>query len=159
MAYCLCAIIYNNGNLQGFIRSKQFNPAEWFIPGNFVEYFEEKPMFPSLSAYTSGTRHIKSKVIADSIEAMIGLYLSSAGEMAALNFIEWLGIKMEFHEETIIERKMLSNPGMYINVKDLQLLLNYSFKNTSVLLEALTHGSYQIADVPGCYQVRVLFKS
>ncbi|WOK91952.1 endoribonuclease [Canna indica] len=140
-------------NLPGFIRNKQFDPKDWLIPGECVDHFQENTVFlSSRNIYISGTRHMKSKVIADSIEALIGAHLIASGEKAALSFLEWLGMEMEFHQETFVERKILSKSEMYINVKDLQLLLNYSFKNTSFLLEALTHGSYQVPHVPGCYQ-------
>ncbi|XP_042383496.1 endoribonuclease Dicer homolog 2a-like [Zingiber officinale] len=137
----------------GFIRNRQFDPQEWFIPGSCADHFEETTLFPdSGCAYTSRTRIIKGKVIADTVEALIGVFLTAAGEKAALKFIEWLGIKMEFHQETAPERKDLLKYEMYINTKDLQSVLNYSFRNPTLLLEALTHASYQIPDVPGCYQ-------
>lgn len=142
---------------QGFIRNRQFDPQEWFIPGSCADHFEETTLFPdSGCAYTSRTRIIKGKVIADTVEALIGVFLTAAGEKAALKFIEWLGIKMEFHQETAPERKDLLKYEMYINTKDLQSVLNYSFRNPALLLEALTHASYQIPDVPGCYQVCII---
>ena len=40
---------------------------------------------------------IKSKRIADSVEALIGAYLSASGEQAAYIFLKSLGMDIEFH--------------------------------------------------------------
>lgn len=104
--------------------------------------------------YSIGRRFIKSKVIADSVEALIGTYLIAAGELQALFFLKWLGLEINDCKETVVESPVLRRPEFYVNVKDLQLLLNYKFRHPSFLVEALTHGSYQVSDIPRCYQVR-----
>lgn len=95
---------------------------------------------------------MKNKVVADVVEALIGAYLSTGGELAALCFMEWLGMKIEFVNEMPNDRPSLKNPDMYVNVCHLEALLKYSFHDPSLLVEALTHGSYQVPDVPRCYQ-------
>lgn len=141
--------------LQGFIRNEQFNPKKWIIPGEghrFHGHNQTSCLAPT-NVYNRGSRHIKSKVIADCVEALIGAYLTSAGELAAFKFLEWIGMKIGFHKETVVERSLFPRVEKYINLKALEALLKYNFNNPSLLLEALTHGSYQVPDTPRCYQV------
>lgn len=102
--------------------------------------------------YIRGTRRIKSKRIADIVEALIGAFLVTGGEMAAVYFMNWVGIKVDF---TYIpyDRNFPVQPEKLINVKVLEKKLNYSFHDPSLLVEALTHGSYMLPEIPGCYQV------
>jgi endoribonuclease Dicer len=125
---------------QGYIRSEAFNPKTWIVPG--VGY----------DICGTSLRKLKSKRIADSVEALIGAYLSAAGEQAAYIFLKSLGMDIEFHKMPV-ERIITIKPEEFINVKSLELLLDYSFNDPSLLMEALTHGSYQIAGTTACYQV------
>ncbi|KAF9602738.1 hypothetical protein IFM89_030626, partial [Coptis chinensis] len=43
-------------------------------------------------------------------------------------------------------------PERHINVVELESLLDYGFRDHSLLLEALTHGSYQLPGISRCYQ-------
>jgi endoribonuclease Dicer len=108
--------------------------------------------------YSKGRRKIKSKTIADVVEALIGAFLSTGGEMAAVYFMNWVGIKVDF---TYIpyERNFPVQPEKLVNVKHLESLLNYSFRDPSLLVEALTHGSYMLPEIPGCYQVHQVILS
>ncbi|XP_020580814.1 endoribonuclease Dicer homolog 2a-like [Phalaenopsis equestris] len=140
-------------NLSGFIRMEEYEPKQWVIPG---ENSDSRMSFSSIMAlpniYSIGKRFIKSKVIADSVEALIGTYLIAAGEVQTLFYLKWLGLEINDHEEKIVGSPVLQNPKFYVNIKDLQLLLKYEFRNPSLLVEALTHGSYQVSDIPRCYQ-------
>jgi endoribonuclease Dicer len=95
---------------------------------------------------------IKSKRIADSVEALIGAYLSAAGEQGAYFFMKSLGMDIEFHNMPI-ERKVTIKSEEFINRRSLEEMLGYDFNDPSLLVEALTHGSYQIAGTTACYQV------
>ncbi|KAM0928770.1 hypothetical protein ACQ4PT_001980 [Festuca glaucescens] len=94
-----------------------------------------------------------NKRIADTVEALIGAYLSAAGEQAAFLFLKSLGLDIEFHSKILFERKIVINYEKFINVRSLEIILGYEFKDPSFLMEALTHGSYQIAGTTACYQV------
>lgn len=96
---------------------------------------------------------IRSKRIADTVEALIGAYLRAAGEQAAFLFLKSLGLGIEFHSKIPLERKIVIDSEKFINVRSLEITLGYEFKDPSLLLEALTHGSYQIAGTTACYQV------
>lgn len=141
-------------NLAGFIRNEQFDPRKWIIPGDGHSFLGDNQTLCSAQTniYNRGLRHIKSKVIADSVEALIGAYLSFAGELAAFKFLEWVGMKIGFHMETVVERSLFARVEKHINLKALEALLKYTFNNPSLLVEALTHGSYLVPDTPRCYQ-------
>lgn len=102
--------------------------------------------------YISVNRKLKRKIVADVVEALIGAFLSAGGERAALLFMDWVGIKVSFN---IIpnERNFIVCSDNLIHVNYLESLLKYSFRDKSLLVEALTHGSYMLPEVPRCYQV------
>ncbi|KAL5998516.1 hypothetical protein ACLOJK_009459 [Asimina triloba] len=138
--------------LQGFIRNECFDPKHWTVPGDYSGYFWEEEMFSSMNIYKMGTRNFKRKVVADVVEALIGAYLSTTGELSALIFMEWLGMRINFVNKMPDDRPLLVKPETYVNVSHLESLLKYSFHDRSLLVEALTHGSYLVPEVPRCYQ-------
>lgn len=50
------------------------------------------------------------------------------------------------------ERHFQLQAEKFVNVRYLESLLNYSFRDPSLLVEALTHGSYMLPEIPSCYQ-------
>ncbi|XP_062215257.1 endoribonuclease Dicer homolog 2a [Phragmites australis] len=148
----LCQLACNN-NLVGYIRSAAFNPETWIIPGLDYDTCGNSKIFcVSPNMYSLRNMSIKSKRIADSVEALIGAYLSAAGENAAFLFLLSLGMDIEFHSEMTVERKITTKSEDFINVRSLETMLGYNFSDPSLLMEALTHGSYQIAGTTACYQ-------
>ncbi|KAG5549523.1 hypothetical protein RHGRI_014751 [Rhododendron griersonianum] len=139
--------------LPGFIRNEPFDPKTWIIPGDQSrDYALEEEFLPtSRKIYNRGSTKIKSKTVADVVEALIGAFLSTGGEAAALAFIDWLGIKVDF-VNVPYERQFPVQPEKLVNIKFFESLLNYSFRDASLLVEALTHGSYMLLEIPGCYQ-------
>lgn len=97
---------------------------------------------------------MKRKIVADVVEALIGAFLSTGGETAALLFMDWVGIKVNFNIAPY-ERQLNACPDNIVNVRFLESLLKYSFRDRSLLAEAMTHGSYMLPDVPRCYQVLI----
>ncbi|WVZ59749.1 hypothetical protein U9M48_009852 [Paspalum notatum var. saurae] len=147
----LCQLACSN-NLVGYIRGEIFNPETWIIPGVGNDTDDCSKIFIlSPNMYSLGNLSIKSKRIADSIEALIGAYLSASGELAAYLFLKSLGMDIVLHEMPV-ERKITFKSEEFINLRSLELTLDYRFKDHSLLLEALTHGSYQIAGTTACYQ-------
>ncbi|BBH07245.1 dicer-like 2, partial [Prunus dulcis] len=140
--------------LPGFIRNECFDPKKWIIPGDYSgsSFLNEKLPFNEKNIYIRGTRKIKGKRVADVVEALIGAFLSTGGEIAAIYFMNWVGIKVDlFHIP--YERHFQVQPEKLIDVRHLEFLLNnYSFRDPSLLLEALTHGSYMLPQIPGCYE-------
>ncbi|KAL0744505.1 hypothetical protein Bca4012_086018 [Brassica carinata] len=142
-----------NQKLQGFIRNECFEPKGWMVPGQSSaayalvnEYLSE-----SGNMYIARRRNLKRKTVADVVESLIGAYLSEGGELAALAFMNWVGIKVDF-TTTMILREPSIQAEKLVNVSYMESLLNYQFKDKSLLVEALTHGSYMIPEIPRCYQ-------
>ncbi|XP_058762785.1 endoribonuclease Dicer homolog 2-like isoform X2 [Vicia villosa] len=139
-------------SLPGFIRNEAFDPKTWIIPGAKSKSFTIKEIdFKRTKIYTRGNRKLKRKIVADVVEALIGAFLSTGGETAALLFMDWVGIKVNFNI-TPYERQLNACPDNIVNVRFLESLLKYSFRDRSLLVEAMTHGSYMLPDVPRCYQ-------
>ncbi|MBA0823434.1 hypothetical protein Goarm_020166, partial [Gossypium armourianum] len=138
--------------LPGFIRDEPFDPKGWMVPGyNCGRYTLNEEKVNTKKIYVSGRRKLKSKKVADVVEALIGAYLSTGGEVAALLFMNWIGITIDFRNIPY-ERHFEVQAEKIVNVQHLESLLNYSFQDPSLLVEALTHGSYMLAEIPGCYQ-------
>ncbi|XP_073037868.1 endoribonuclease Dicer homolog 2-like [Primulina eburnea] len=139
-------------NIAGFIRNEPFDPKTWIIPGSgSAEYKLKEELILSKTVYSWGSRKLKSKRIADVVEALIGAFLSAGSEIAALSFMSWLGIDVDF-ANVPYTRNLPVNPEFHVNVKYFESLLNYSFLDVSLLVEALTHGSYMLPEIPRCYQ-------
>ncbi|KAH8501303.1 hypothetical protein H0E87_016207 [Populus deltoides] len=143
----------NIPSMKGFIRNESFDPKLWIIPGGKLgsDFLSEEPLSEGRKIYIRGRRKVKSKTIADVVEALIGAYLSTGGEVTALLFMDWIGIKVDFMN-TPYERHIQLQAEKFVNVRYLESLLNYSFNDPSLLVEALTHGSYMLPEIPRCYQ-------
>ncbi|KAI9117824.1 hypothetical protein K1719_011239 [Acacia pycnantha] len=141
-----------NSKLSGFIRTSPFDPKKWIIPGNRSSNVALKEELTSdmENMYVIGNRKMKQKIIADIVEALIGAFLSTGGEKATLKFIDWVGIKVDF-EITPNKRLLSIELERFVNVRYFESILNYSFNDNSLLVEALTHGSYMMLEIP-CYQ-------
>ncbi|KAF3609888.1 hypothetical protein DY000_02051583 [Brassica cretica] len=147
--------------LQGFIRNECFEPKGWMVPGQSSAAYglvndhlsESTNMYipRRKNMYIARRRNLKRKSVADVVEALIGAYLSEGGELAALTFMNWVGIKVDF-TTTMIQREPSIQAEKLVNVSYMESLLNYKFKDKSLLVEALTHGSYMIPEIPRCYQ-------
>ncbi|KAA3466650.1 endoribonuclease Dicer-like protein 2-like isoform X1 [Gossypium australe] len=138
--------------LPGFIRDEPFDPKGWMVPGYHCgRYILNEETLNTRKIYDSGRRKLKSKKVADVVEALIGAYLSMGGEVAALLFMNWIGITIDFRNIPY-ERHFEVQAEKIVNVQHLESLLNYLFQDPSLLVEALTHGSYMLAEIPGCYQ-------
>ncbi|KAI3807875.1 hypothetical protein L1987_23811 [Smallanthus sonchifolius] len=118
-----------NCNLPGFIQSEPFDPKTWVVPGDLY-----------------GSFHLEEVALSTQRKVYIG-----SGEPAALSFMNWLGIKVDLVNKPYI-RELTLQPEKFINVEHLEYLLNYSFRDASLLVEALTHGSYILPEIPRCYQ-------
>lgn len=139
--------------LPGFIRDDSFHPENWIFPGKFSKtcLSADQMASPLRKIYVKGTRKIQRKTVADVVEALIGAFLSTAGEQAAISFMNWLGIRVNF-DFIPYKRHLTLHPERLINFDQLQSLLNYEFRDPSLLVEALTHGSYTQLELLRCYK-------
>lgn len=141
-------------NLQGFIRTEPFDPKRWIVPLTFHQEYElNEDLLPNGNViYFTERKKVKGKVVADVVEALIGAFLSAGGESAAVLFLNWIGIRVDF-VYVPNERPFQVHAEKIVNVRQLESLLKYRFRDLSLLVEALTHGSYMLPEIPRCYQV------
>ncbi|RAL54301.1 hypothetical protein DM860_001429 [Cuscuta australis] len=141
-------------NIPGFIRTEPFDPKTWAIPGDFSpdKNFVVEFTSPARKMYSMGHKNIKAKRVADAVEALIGAYVSTVGEVAALSFMAWLGLDIHYHMRVPIERNFPISAEKFVNIAYIEKLLKYKFSDPSLLVEALTHGSFMQSDIPRCYQ-------
>lgn len=105
---------------------------------------------------------ISVKNVADSVEALIGVYLLTTGTKGALTFLDWIGLKSlaERDEDRsmnpingfpIIPFLSLLHPPanrenmiahLFTGFELLEAKIRYAFKNKALLIEALTHASF-----------------
>lgn len=109
---------------------------------------------------------VSTKNIADSIEALIGLYLLSTGIKGAMTFMNWMGLKIfaesdgghvhGFNNTNGFPIFRLSDPledeedkaaidRLFAGLDSFEKRLRYTFKDKKLLIEALTHPSYNHA--------------
>ncbi|XP_010549776.1 PREDICTED: endoribonuclease Dicer homolog 2 isoform X2 [Tarenaya hassleriana] len=136
--------------LQGFIRNECFEPKTWMVPGQAYTLTEDS-LSDSRNIYVVRKRNVKRKSVADAVEALIGAYLCEGGEVQAVMFMDWVGINVNF-ANVPYQRELLPSAEKLLNVFYIESLLNYKFQDRSLLVEALTHGSYMLPEIPRCYQ-------
>ena len=138
------AIVQNNrlaraaldNGLDAFIISKTFIPRKWTAP-TISERLQHVP----------GQRSMSTKVLADIVEALIGAAYLEGGQMMAQKCMHRLipeisprGFDIPHIDNTTNGQKVPS--GMHYDInKRLAPLLGYSFRDESLLVEALTHPS------------------
>ncbi|WMV08090.1 hypothetical protein MTR67_001475 [Solanum verrucosum] len=85
-------------NMLRFICNEPFNLKVGLIPSNNSQFhcFGEEFLMPSVKVYSRAKEEIKSEAEVDVVEALIGAYLSSGGEVVALSFMKWLGMDIDF---------------------------------------------------------------
>ncbi|CAL1687755.1 unnamed protein product [Lasius platythorax] len=106
-----------------------------------------------------GVQILSDKTIADSVEALIGVYLRSNGIRGAAKLLKWFGILPEVE----IDELLYSNPldpiigsgdlNKYMPWADaMEIKIGYKFNNRAFLLQAFTHPSYSANGITECYQ-------
>ncbi|PWZ21477.1 Endoribonuclease Dicer 2a [Zea mays] len=120
----------------GYIRGELFNPQKWTIPGfGYDSRGNNKVFFRATNnMYSLKEISIKSKRIADTVEALTGAYLSTCGELAAVHFIKALGMDVELHSKMQVERTITTKSEELIDAESLQTMLKYVFYDTSLWL-------------------------
>ncbi|KAJ4721643.1 Endoribonuclease Dicer-like [Melia azedarach] len=142
-----------NHKLPGFIRTEVFDTKSWMIPGDNSRSYvlNEEPLSDTRNVYVVGRRKVKGKTVADAVEALIGAFLSTGGQNAGLVFLDRIGVKVDFLNVPY-DRQFQVKAERLLDLCHLESLLNYSFHDPSLLVEALTHESYILPEIPRCYE-------
>ncbi|KAG1358937.1 putative Endoribonuclease Dicer [Cocos nucifera] len=104
---------------------------------------------------TKSHHWLHRKTIADVVEALIGASLVESGFKAAIAFLRWIGIQVDFEVSDVYRACELSKSNMLLiddaNVAELEQLLCHTFQYKGLLMQALVHPSYN-KHLGGCYQ-------
>ncbi|KAI3913389.1 hypothetical protein MKW98_003868 [Papaver atlanticum] len=166
-----------NRKIQGYIRDSAFDPRRWVAPGQRSirapvpclcgvdtcevpldsRYETDDASVMVGKPCDNGHRWMCSKTIADCVEALIGAYYVGGGLSAAVHVMKWLGIPCEFEpslvDEAINKAYLLCPAPKVDEFNMLESKLGYNFSVKGLLLEAITHASYQQeVGVGFCYQ-------
>jgi len=111
-----------------------------------------------------GLVKIADKVVADTLEALLGVIVKNYGLQHAFRMLEYFNICQADIGKPLTQlldlklggNKMRTNTaeidGFLINHQHLEQNLGYTFKDRGYLLQALTHPSYPTNRITGCYQ-------
>ncbi|KAH8252503.1 hypothetical protein KR032_000286 [Drosophila birchii] len=113
-----------------------------------------------------GQSTIADKVVADTLEALLGVIVKNYGLQHGFRMLEYFGVckadigkpLSQLLDLSLSGDKMRANvttreiDGFLINHTHLEENLGYTFRDRGYLLQALTHPSYPTNRVTGCYQ-------
>ena len=149
-------------NLGRIMSAQGFDIGLCFLPPCFLPIEKTGNGQKDLRRY----QMVATKNIADSIEALIGLYLLATGTKGALTVMNWLGLKTlpeidqdgyihglnEINGFPIIRLPEPCNgvddfalERLFAGLESFEKRLDYTFKDKRLLIEALTHPSYNHA--------------
>ncbi|XP_050679142.1 endoribonuclease Dicer-like [Leptidea sinapis] len=106
---------------------------------------------------------VSDKSVADCVESLIGTYLLSGGIEAAVKVLEWMNVipaKDNFMSyltkrvPSVLDKVSVEEINRVLNNTrdDVEKIINYKFKDPSLLLEALSHPSYIRNRYTGSYE-------
>lgn len=149
-------------NIDRFQKSADNRPVHFVIESDQPQEEEddddsiEKSLLPYMKQQCIG-----DKIIADAVEAFIGVVIQSLGVSAGLKLCQKLKVlpnenKLEnILSEKIPPRKAMKNTSTreakVHNRQELEKIIGYTFNDPLYLLQALTHASYPIK-IMGTYQ-------
>ncbi|OWM72843.1 hypothetical protein CDL15_Pgr021149 [Punica granatum] len=154
-------------NLQGYIRDQPFEPSQFFALGrpcpNICNKETEEAIHYSHQAGEEGKDircnrgHVwlQKKTIADVVEALVGAFLVDSGFKAAVAFLKWVGLEVDFEASQVDDACLSSARFMPLeelfDVSALEDHVGYKFRHRGLLLQAFLHPSYSRIG-GGCYQ-------
>lgn len=160
---------------QAYIRDQSFDPCQFFALGRpcSVICSEETETFihssPENSLKNVGIAKVRcnkshhwlhKKTVADVVEALVGAFMVDSGFKAAIAFLKWIGIKVDFQPSQV--SNICSSSSIFkplaanLDVAALEKKLGYPFLHKGLLVQAFVHPSYN-NHWGGCYQVYKLF--
>lgn len=108
---------------------------------------------------SKGHHWLHKKTIADVVEALVGAFIVDSGFKAAIAFLSWIGIQVNFEASQLTNVCMASTKYIpfdaCIDVAALEKSLDYPFLYKGLVLQAFVHPSYN-KHGGGCYQVCTL---
>jgi endoribonuclease Dicer len=96
------------------------------------------------------------KTISDVVEALVGAFIVDSGFKAAIAFLTWIGIQVNFEASQVVNI-CTGSVGYFplsseVDIPSLEGKLGHHFVHKGLLLQAFVHPSYN-KHGGGCYQV------
>lgn len=106
---------------------------------------------------------LSNKCVADSVEALLGVYFEFCGFIGGLKLLKWLNVIPLAEEiENLLSEPLPKPQLVQCTTRDIdfhipawrniEAKLGYHFNNRAYLLQALTHSSYTVNRLTHCYQ-------
>ncbi|KAG5629154.1 hypothetical protein H5410_000871 [Solanum commersonii] len=111
---------------------------------SFLEYDVSIQLFKTYESHHEGFLKIKKKSFP--MLHCASAYLNLCGEVAPLPFMKWLWLHIDVIYAPM-PRHFPVNAEKLVNVWYFESLLHYKFNYPSVLVEALTQGSYMLLEI------------
>lgn len=134
--------------LDQFIVTQELVPKGWRPP-----YVSD---LLSQDAQVQGERILATKTLADVVEAIIGVSYIDGGIPKALDcislFLPESQVKsLKAVRDTLYHAAEPKNMSLPVDLKPLERLLNYTFQEKALLVEAVTHPSYNVPGTVACF--------
>lgn len=103
---------------------------------------------------------LHNKIVADVVEALVGAFLVDSGFKAAIAFLNWIGVQVDFKASQVVDI-CVASAGYFplssdVDIPSLESKLGHQFFHKGLLLQAFVHPSYNKLG-GGCYQVSATF--
>lgn len=166
----LCKLAIKN-KLQGYIRDHEFDPSQFFAlgrPCSVICTEQTESIIHSVSEVNlknafdhhqvrcnKNHQWLTKKTIADVVEALVGAFIVDSGFKAAIAFLRWFGIHIEFEVSQVCHAWTASSRFMSladrISIPDIEGILGHRFHHRGLILQAFVHPSFN-RNGGGCYQ-------
>lgn len=155
---------------QVYIRDQTLEPCKLFAFGRpcplTCNEETEKSIHPKFIVKKNGANFevrcskshhwLHKKMIADVVESLTGAFIVDSGFKAAIAFLNWIGIQVDFspfQTDTIcsMSRAFMSLANL-MDVSAVEKILGHEFNHKGLLIQAFVHPSFN--NFGGCYQVQ-----
>jgi endoribonuclease Dicer len=158
---------------QVFIRDQAFDPLRFYALGRpcptvctkenednihlGLTSVEDKSSASATDIRCNKNHHwLYRKTIADVVEALVGAFIVDSGFKAAIAFLAWIGIEVNFEASQLVNI-CTASVGYFplsaeVDIPSLEGKLGHHFVHKGLLLQAFVHPSYN-KHGGGCYQV------
>ncbi|KAL9326120.1 hypothetical protein ACSQ67_006765 [Phaseolus vulgaris] len=157
-------------NLQIYICDQTFDPSQFYALGRPCPIICCKEIKESIHFCVNSVKEqgkltetrcnknhhwLHNKTVADVVEALVGAFLVDSGFKAAIAFLTWIGIQVDFKASQVVD--ICTASAAYIplsadiDIPSLESKLGHQFFHKGLLLQAFVHPSYNKLG-GGCYQ-------
>nr|AIE15767.1 Dicer-like protein 4b [Salvia miltiorrhiza] len=155
-------------NLQVYIRDQTLEPCKFFAFGRpcplTCNEETEESIHPQFIVKKNGAKFevrcskshhwLHKKTIADVVESLTGAFIVDSGFKAAIAFLNWMGIQVDFSHSQLdticsMSRAFLPLANM-LDVSAVEKILGHEFTHKGLLIQAFVHPSFN--NFGGCYQ-------